>query len=324
MATVIHRNADSFKGIWLLDNNALQAFDEILDEEWNRLREITEQKIEQEINIQLEAQTPRGSKMPQDDTNLLALRSQLRTEIEKSYPFHRNSCLLTVHMASGQKFKVPNFKEIMADPAAQHELPAKFVLNMVSETIECNVEMEDKRISIRVSPEDAQEASTIFLKFAQWVQRFKSPKWFYWWREFKGMHAFLLILLLQLLLVFGGLSVTREQSITVEAQQLLKQGISQAEIPKALELILFSISGQASKITSVGITPWFKVFLAFSLGLLVIGFFPPNSRIGIGKGVESIQAQRLWLKIVAATVSTFMIMGVLASTFGSALYEFLK
>ena len=47
MAMNIHRNRGSYDGIWLLDNKALKAIDDILDEEWRRLQEIRSQKIKE-------------------------------------------------------------------------------------------------------------------------------------------------------------------------------------------------------------------------------------------------------------------------------------
>lgn len=199
----------------------------------------------------------------------------------------------------------------------------KFSLNMRSETIDCDVEMEDNQIFIRVSPEQVQEASTIFLKFDQWTRRFIYPRWLYWWRQFRGFH-FLVILTIVLSVATWGIANPGNKEFKIEVNQLIEDGLSEEEIPRALELLLISKSGQTSKTKSIQIKPLYKTFLIVSLAVAIIGSFPPTSRIAIGKGIISIQRQKKWLKFISVVLPSFIAMGILASAFGSALYEYFK
>lgn len=327
MATIIHRNSDRFKGIWLLEENALQAFDDIVEEEWNRLKEITKLKLDREVKNEFQDAVTiaklKGEEIGKDPLSIETLKNKIRDRIKGSYLYNKNSRKLTVNMASGQKFQVSSFKELMEDPASQNHMPNKFSLNMRSETIDCDVEMEDNQIFIRVSPEQVQEASTIFLKFDQWTHRFIYPRWLYWWRQFRGFH-FLVILNIVLFVAIWGIVNPGNKEFKIEVNQLLEDGLSEEEIPRALELLLISKSGQTSKNKSIQIKPWYKTFLIVSLAVAIIGNFPPTSRIAIGKGIISIQRQKKWLKFISVVLPSFIAMGILASAFGSALYEYFK
>jgi hypothetical protein len=290
MATIIHRTSERFSGIWLLDDDALKAFDEVVEEEWNRLQQKTEQNIRQEIENEIIRRQNKEQNLTPD--RLDDLRQEIRIGIEKHYPYTKKRRTLTIYLASGQKLPVSSFKEAFENPDINCQMPKEFNLKINTESVDCEVEMEKNKISIRVSPDDIPEASTIFLKFEQWAKRFRSPLPLYWWKEFRFLLLWCLLLFIFFLGLSAGILYQEKDQFKKEAEILLKDGISEAEIPRAIGLMLSKVYGVTPTSTDLHLKPWFKVFLPLAVILLIICCFPPTSTIGIGEGVNSVRRQK--------------------------------
>jgi hypothetical protein len=315
MATVIHRNSDTFHGIWLLDDVALKVLDDIIDKEWGNLQEIRKNKIK---DLAIQQYSKFG------DKNKVTLE-EIERQISEPYPFSKNSRSITLSFKSGKKLKSASFREAKENPEVQDQIPNGFSIEMKTETIDCEMQLQENRLSIRVSPELVEEASTIFLKLEQWAMQFRSPKWMYLWKNNNGFLQLLVTLFLLTIMFTSAIRYSNpvETNLIIQARDLLKDGISQKEVPKALEMVL-SLLTLSNEGKVYYVKPWFWSFVAIYLPALLISFFPPNSILVIGKGTKILKRQKAWLKFVCVMIPTFLIMGVAASVFGSVIVELVK
>jgi|GEM_PF-2129789 len=187
MATIIHRNRDRSNGIWLLDKNALLEIDEIIEDEWQNLKEIKEQKIIEERDIRL--QNKLGTDYFREQFENLSKEekdkyiNEIRNDTAKSYPYNREIKEVVIKLKSGQKIITKTFKEAIENPLSFDQIPVSFELKIEVGIISANLELDNNYLTIATSPETNHLANTIFIKFEQWAEQYKNNKIIIWWKE---------------------------------------------------------------------------------------------------------------------------------------------
>jgi hypothetical protein len=182
-----------------------------------------------------------------------------------------------------------------------------------------------KKLSIVTFPEGSEPAKELFVRMRIWADEHRPD----WLRGLNGLPPFIYFILVGViglclcLIAATYISVTAGPSWRDEARGLVDKGVSQEDQGRALELLLRrELEPQAA----ARIPPPFwlccsLVTLAVMAALLCIS---ASTAFEIGKGAASVRWQKWYAGFLRKTLPGFLFMGVLASTLGSFLYEYLK
>ena len=160
------------------------------------------------------------------------------------------------------------------------------------------------KFSISITAKDSAQVEQIFHQLKQWTIDHTGPGWQQTWRKIAGWHLLFVLLMFGAIAAFSSfipISDNRSHDLyTAQAHDLLKNGISQAEVPKALETLLAlqihyehpSVPSESNRAIDRGILVAFCTIMALAWG----GCFPPPSLlIGTGKGKRRLAAWRFYL-----------------------------
>ncbi|HEY0172311.1 MAG TPA: hypothetical protein VGB98_14905 [Pyrinomonadaceae bacterium] len=319
-----------------IDADKLEALDKILDEEMQRLHRYNESRINIEVEKGLtddweyrlgllrlqdkvrdkELQRAFDESSPVSDEELSRfsdeeeaekqkLREELRKRISSRFRETRN---ITIYLKGNKKTVVSSFVDALRQQALLDEIPVRFEVTLRSGDIGCDIRIDrDGDLTIGVSPEHLSESRELFASVQRWALSVRPPAWQRWWVVLNFLQWPLFIIGL---LIAASIASNSENTYKEQAVQLLKDGVTQDEQLKAIELILLLEAGLVP--TGQGKTPgWFMFFLVGGLILCVILSVTPKSMIGIGKGEEKIKRWRIWLRIVFILVPGFIFVQIL-------------
>ena len=108
-----------------------------------------------------------------------------------------------------------------------------------------------------------------------------------------------------------------DQLVRSQAQEILRDGLTQEELLQAVELLLISTAKWAPNFKHGSVPAWYLIVLAGGLAVSIMLSIRPKVVIGIGRGQPILERWRLWLKFVGVALPAF----ISASFIGPWLYE---
>lgn len=312
MGALVYSTELILDGPWLVDRPSLQELETLIERCWDRLLS----KENEIANIRAQNNwdryyATRTDLSPEERERKLALlkeeeNSRLRSARKKE---------INLDLREGKTFISDSLSHALKDPALTNENPKGLTIQLSSGISSVNLSLEvffRPKSSIRVSPEREDLSKEIFVELREWAHKVRVPLWQRILNSIGGFlfYAWLFSMLLATTFIGKPDDIAVEQS-RKEAHQLLVDGISQDEVPKAIEVLLKIESKYATKQAEVTLPLWFK--LAFWVGLVIslMLYIRPKLVIGIGKGVAKINLWRGWLRFISITVPTLIFTSVL-------------
>jgi hypothetical protein len=311
MAEIVHSTRLDEEGPWLLDRECLLELDKLVDNEWIKLEKYRERLIAEEVNGEI----LRISKKRPEYFDEVKERQQLQGVLEKSYEYGKGRNLVIL-LSGHRRVVAQSFEEAMRDPALLGEKPEGFALALKCYKIKCQLQVPYYQTSLRLEVDEDRNpiAKELFASLKSWVDTARPPYWQQLWLRLKGYGAqWSLCLMIFVAALFYFIAIAPDTSGTArsarhaQAIELLKDGISQTNQFKALELILSYESGDPPSSRTVMIPSWFWWFLCGAPLFCVALSFTPKIVLGIGKGQESIKKWLRWMKFIAITLPLWIV-----------------
>jgi hypothetical protein len=235
----------------------------------------------------------------------------LRQLIESSYRFSGESRSVTVNARDGGSVEGKSFSELATLPHIQDKVPDTFSLTAISGPHRLEVALktwDNRALEGSVSGEDQAFAEELFGKLQDWVSDTRPKRWLQIWRSgrfFVGLLLYLWCLMSMIVFASTSASVPGPSIIRQQARDLARQGVTQANEDKAIELILALQSGyEPAELPVIHHYPPRRFYLYFSAGIfaLVAGLIPPKGALGIWGGKRQLQRQLRWVRFVSVSV----------------------
>jgi len=262
MAQVYYRTQEEIKGPWLLSRERLQRLDVVIDA----------------IGEMLKA---------------------LKKEGDDSKRFPPDKRQVDVIFASRKKVTGTTFADVeKAHPASEGGTVKKFEYIFIRDGITTTIVAENEPdasekgktkedLTIKVEPEWNSHAGEIFARVREWAAESQLPLKD---RIFERQGGWLLLAGIALLIAADPApSPSGEIDYKAQAREMAAKGITQADIPKATELLLRIAAGvPASTQTNEEYPLW---ALIGGFGLIAVAMYPlisPTLIIGLGSGMHRI------------------------------------
>lgn len=312
MAEFIYRTEATLSGPWLVDTDRLEALDKILDDEWERLakrnREAIQNELDKRIEDSFEIRLAKETEGELSPTTLESIRKQVETSIRNSYGYKENR-KVTIFYEGDRRVEVESFQEATRQSSLLEGIPVRFDVEGVCGDIsfEINIDKYRGALNISTSPETVSEAKELFAALHRWGATNRPPKWQQIWKTWNGIQwAFWLIA------VCGGLIavVIPGNPYKAQARELVRNGVSQENQQRALELLLAMQSDYRPEQDPV-LPAWYLLLLFGGLVVCLVTSFIPKSILGIGKGQDRIKLWRLWFGFVFYLVPSFVFLNII-------------
>ncbi|HKP37899.1 MAG TPA: hypothetical protein VJT71_13660 [Pyrinomonadaceae bacterium] len=315
MAELIYPTNEILYGPWLIDREGLEAFDEMLDQEWERINAYNDKKKEQEFEKRVQERIERYESEERDIDIETARQQEKRFSEEYSFlrsAYSSRSTRKINIQLKGKRIQANSFKEAFRDPELLGEVPRKFDARVECGEIDCTVILTGNLLSLRTSPEDNREARELFVSLKQWVAGIAPPKWLHLWRRFNGLQWLLWFLTILVVVLTMGRDPKDEARKTYQRQahEILNSGMSQEQQTKAIEVLL-ALQSEYVPSAQPNRTPGWFVFLSFGgLVMCAISTIVPSAVLGIGKGQDRIRFWRKWIWFVFIAVPGFVLVNI--------------
>lgn len=298
MANFIYSTSEECKGPWLIDSDALLELDKIIDNASNALEKSNEISIQESIEKELlyyNFETPE---------ELEQLREDIHKRIKAQTNFTKT---LKIRLSPTKQIEIESFADALKENSLIEETPYGFTLEMYSQSENISLEVGEwnNKLKLRVSPESSDLSRTQFMNFRDWILKYQPPKWQQLWQNLDGLQW----LLFFTLFIFASLALSVQidsglKSYTKhEAKELLKDGLQPDESLKALELILSrEVSYNQAVQLNKSIPKWYIFLVITSFVMTIILSYPPENRLGIGKGITSIKLWRKYIRLISYTI----------------------
>ena len=349
MAEFIYTTSSFDRAPWLIDSEGLEALDVILDEEEARLLKRNEDRLNAQVerelqddwfvkskistldtielrkNLGLDSADRQGDEEPQKvvaqdrsrEAVLQEIKQGRREEIRAklvtaSYSDYLQSRSLTIRLKKNKKVVVKSFGEALREQSLMEEEPVGFTFALRTGEIRCTIDMrDDGSLDISVSPEHLQESRELFAALQRWAAPKRPPIWQRFWVLFNPIQwGFWITLLLVSGLIVNDSKSYAKETFRNQAHQLLKDGISQDEQIKAIETILAIQAEYIPPGQQSGTPGWLKLLIFGGFAICLVLTFPPKSLIGIGKGQVAIVRWRKWMRFVFIIVPGFIFLNI--------------
>jgi ABC-type Fe3+ transport system permease subunit len=158
-------------------------------------------------------------------------------------------------------------------------------------------------LRLTTSPESSQHARELFVTLRNWAVTHQPPLWQRLWGHLYGVHWFIwLSILVGVMPFLPSASEGVEHLVRSQAQELLRDGLSQEEVLRAVELLLISTAKWAPNVKPIALPAWYKVVLFGGLAASVMLSIRPKVIVGVGRGRQVLDRWRWWMKFVGVTI----------------------
>jgi hypothetical protein len=307
MPSITYRTELSVAQPWLIEAKSLEELDAVVDACIAKMREQRNREIE--VSVEKYATENTGASKQQLD--------ERRAEITAYWRYSRDERIVTIFLSGGRTAEGVTFKELMALPNIQNELPRGFRLHAQVGKTSSEISFKTTflgEFEVRVEPSRGEVSLEIFGLIQNWVTEIQPPRWQQWWLQFRIIPALLLSSWVLFFLVsLSGIIPNGQEQLKQEARDLAERGVNSSNEAQALQLILAIDSEYQPLELKAAAHPtgrgWgYFLLISFVLAGLSI---PPRSAIGMWGGRFAVRRQKAWLKIVSVTVPTLIISGML-------------
>jgi len=318
MPSISYPTSLSIPGPWILDAENLKDLDELMDSCWTNMNERRDRMVESALakwrdQRMQDGATPESIKGPE---------AARRKEIEKGYPFGTKRRKIVVYLSAGRSADGQSFAELAPLAPVHQDVPRGFDLSFEAADTRVRVQAERNYsgvvgLSIDTSSDDPTFAQELFGKLQNWATEIRPKRWLQKWLElqlFFPIFAMLNLVAIALALVstFTPRPVVEQGPGPLQRQawDLLKGGVTSANEPKAIEILLALESDYgAVPVKTARVSPPVRVWIYLGLTLLATMAFgsPPKGAIGLWGGGRLVERQRSWVKFVSVSIPGFVL-----------------
>jgi hypothetical protein len=302
MSTFVYSTQKDFDGPWLVSRDALNELDEVLERICGRYQIEADKHIETEINNHLEG-------YPQE------IQDKLRESTRESFSRLKLQRNVKLTLSNAKYIQGETIKGLLANPELQEEAPTGVEVDISASNLNARLQLgggssEGASLNIRTSPETDNISREAFSELQLWATKNQSPSWQRLWNNVAPWNWFVWLVIVATSSIFlPSTSNNVEKYLNPIAKELLSEGISEAELPKAVELLLQYKSKHIPQGTRPDLPTWFGILVFGGLAVNIIFSIRPKIVIGIGRNENKLFLWRKWTKFVGVTIPTIVFGG---------------
>lgn len=286
------------QGPIIIDEKRLAELDTIILKVKALVVSETEDKVDAEIKKELE-----DNNHPEDEENIKA-------RIKRYY---KNEFSLSIKIDEHRSVFVGSFDEAASNANVINSNPEGFDLEINGVT---SVDLTlSNSLYLRIFPNDSQVAYKIFGLFLPWIDGVKPPLHRAFLNMIFPMQWFLLLSIIMLLFLSWGFKSVPTNEISLihlSAQEILKDGVSQAETSEALEVLL-ELELKKNDREKKFVNPP-KLFWAISFFLLIICILSsakPITALSLGVGRKKVKRILFFEKALLVSFPLLILTGMI-------------
>lgn len=283
-------------GPWLLNAEKLEALNKLIDTEWVKLTQYREAAISQRVADRFDDAFKRHTayrhRLKLDDPEVLkreedAVRKEVQAEAIDRLKLTRD---LHIDCAGGRKIDAVSFAEAQRQPEVRSLRATGFTLDLVAADITCEVSISDysDELKIAITPEHEPAAKELFASLHAFFEREAQPRPVRVWRKINPAPQGLVLLAIWLSIYPAIQRTAQPHPLASDIGAMLKSGVSEANQPKAVELLL-RLQVTPGPSIDVSIAHWWFVAVAGGVVLITLLSLIPRFELGIGAG-------RFWIR----------------------------
>jgi hypothetical protein len=287
-------------GPWLLDEVALFALDDVVDEQYSELCKAIDERLDAQIKALMETE-PTYSNESEDEK-----RERIRRY--ESVGHHRAKSL-TVYLKDGRSLDANSFRDAVRHPGGAEFTPVGFSYRLRVDDIRATIKLSSSyrtTLDINVDPEGDQEAEELYGKLSNWSASFQPPIWQQKWLDSQLLITmFVVFIPVCFFFVWGALSgdVSKSQ-LRHQAHELIQNGVNASNQPQATQLVLALLSEysppNSKPFYKPGSTFWLSFILSWGVAFALT--FCPKVVLGIAGGKRIIGRWRFWVNWLWVTL----------------------
>ncbi|NLT50108.1 MAG: hypothetical protein GXX85_04230 [Ignavibacteria bacterium] len=306
MSTIIHPSSITEYGPWLLDFRKLEELDKVFESQLEKLKKYRSYLIDNEVLKRKKEYS--GLDYEIDDEGL-------RRKLETNYQFADCYRELIINYKSDKTVKAESFKEIAMNKDINSEFPIDFSYTLSVANVKARIslgrsEISRNEISVSVENNTTSEGKELLYEIEKWIKNTRPNILVKFWRRYARWFLYFAYMCINLYIIF--IPDTNKTIVKNEAFEILKNGIQQDEVPKALEILLtLETNFKKAKIetkTSDNIIFMNLIYLSIALFISLILYFGPNSVIGINKGEKKLRIIDTYVKIVTYIIPVLFLL----------------
>lgn len=303
MSTFIYSTQDTLDGPWIVDHSSLKQLGAIIESISEKFENANNDLIEASVASELKNYT--GDQREEQERKL---RSSLRTR----YGFQKK---ISTSLTNSKTAEDQSIDNLLTSHELIEESPQDLRINIKSSKRSARITFKDNQLSINTTPETDELAREAYVQLQQWAKSNQPPSWQrIWVKNYSGIFLSAISLIFFIFILFSGQDTDINQSLKPAAQKLLKDGITEKQIPQAIELLLrheFKQPYSDAKPKAKNKTPLFVKIISFGgFAALAILFIRPPLLLGIGRNEKKIRYWRTWIKFIGITIPTFLLSSI--------------
>jgi len=250
MADFYYQTSMAISGPWLLDRSQLTELDAVITEQWKRLNEYRDKKIEREVEEALPSEIEATSLNPEKKKEKDAVRDVLRGRIGDRFQNQHKHLGVSLLLSGGKKLVASSVKEAIEHAGASDSEVHEFALDLKVADVHAQFEIDAgyNRVSCRVSPESLPESRETFASLRDWIAKHQPKRWQSKWGDLSALLWMIWIVFFSAsAAVLSSKDSKSGSSYQTQAVELVKQGITATNQAKGIEALLALQTGYDPK-----------------------------------------------------------------------------
>lgn len=307
MGQIILPTERKIQGPWLLDNKNLNELHQTLL--------FIDEKLTESFNILLKKEAESTQLEEYEKWKREITIEEAKQKVEKYSSFNSSDKYALVTTKQGKKIKNEDLLGLLKDSQIDEFNPSELNVYIKKGPCEFTFEVSDKydgELEIRIKSVGDSILSDINYELNKWINNHKlgilAQKWSFWF----PLAAFPLLFLVLLTTVWFLKDTASMYKTELEKESILilKDGLTDAETTKALEIILQYESGYIPESFNPDTTMNDTVLCIWLVTaiILIILSIAPKTVIGLGKNKWKVAFYRIWMWIVSVFIPSSIVL----------------
>jgi hypothetical protein len=320
--TQAYRNSAEINGVWFLEESQVLELDSKIESHFEDLKRMRQCDIAAEVR----QERKRLREFGKDENVIKTEIADFKKKVKERRPHSEE--YKTVVIKSGNKDIAvrSSFAEVVAGPEIHKENPTGFVVKVKagknSSEFSLNEGLFTNHVKIKVEP-DSEPTAAFLVEIERWAEAHRVNRFLQWWHR----NWMVFPMLASLLLIVAGpivdSKITSNDGVIAaraEARKLIDEGITDSNRDKALSTLL-RLEVDTSPTVTRRFSPWWALTVfATAVFVLIVGFMPPRSILGIGRGKNVLYWRKKWFWFW----TKFIPFGVVGTLAGKMALDLLK
>jgi hypothetical protein len=311
MGQIIIPTDKKIKGPWLLDKTSLEELNESLL--------LVEEKLIESFNLLVDKTAESKLKEDQKWDKEIDFE-KAKQKVKDSYSFEKSNKYVLVITQQGKKIKDENLSSLLKSSQIDEFNPTELRIRIEKGPCEFTLEVStrfDGELVTRIKSEDDSTFNDINYEISKWIDKHKPSivmqKWSSWF-PFAAFPLFMMLVFTTPFFLKDKAEIYNTE-LTKESAHLLKDGLTEVETTKAIEIILQRESGYIPENfnpdTTINNTVG-HIWLFTAIGLIIL-LVRPRTVIGLGKNKWKVSFYRKWTYFVLVFIPSSIAIPVIRS-----------